>query len=247
MPLTIEYQPPGESTALTSFTYDGNGRRVKKQGGSDTVIYVDETYEIRNGQPVKYIFGGGYQRLSRITSDAVQYYHKDHLGSSVLITDADGYLIESDVYKPYGLKRPTCAPQLGNVAYTFTDQEWDVLETRSLSHDFSGLSVLTDVNLQVRQGERHAIIGPNGAGKTTLFNIITGTYTPSQGKVYFKDKNTTGAGPCQIQRCGMGRSFQITSTFDPDDFSEHPAGRVVQKGDPFQFFPLGGQDGGRDA
>ena len=90
----------------------------------------------------------------------------------------------------------------------------NILETRTLSHDFDGLKVLMDVNLQVAAGERHAIIGPNGAGKTTLFNVVTGTYTPSQGAVYFKGKNITGAGPCKIQRLGMGRSFQITSTFD---------------------------------
>ena len=90
----------------------------------------------------------------------------------------------------------------------------NILETRNLSHDFSGLKVLTDVNLQIARGERHAIIGPNGAGKTTLFNLITGTYAPSQGMVYFKEKNITGAAPYKIQRLGMGRSFQITSTFD---------------------------------
>ncbi len=90
----------------------------------------------------------------------------------------------------------------------------NILETRSLSHNFDGLRVLTDVNLNVLQGEKHAIIGPNGAGKTTLFNIINGTYTPSQGKIFFKDKDITGLGPCNIQRRGMGRSFQITSTFD---------------------------------
>jgi branched-chain amino acid transport system ATP-binding protein len=90
----------------------------------------------------------------------------------------------------------------------------NILETRNLSHDFSGLKVLTDVNLQIARGERHAIIGPNGAGKTTLFNLITGTYVPSQGMVYFKEKNITGAAPYKIQRLGMGRSFQITSTFD---------------------------------
>jgi len=71
-----------------------------------------------------------------------------------------------------------------------------------------------DVNLQVADGEKHAIIGPNGAGKTTLFNVITGTYTPSQGKIYFKQRNVTGLGPCKTQRRGMGRSFQITTTFD---------------------------------
>jgi branched-chain amino acid transport system ATP-binding protein len=90
----------------------------------------------------------------------------------------------------------------------------NILETRSLSHDFSGLKVLTDVNLVVAKGEKHAIIGPNGAGKTTLFNVITGTYKPSAGQVYFQKRDVTGAGPHKIQRLGMGRSFQITSTFD---------------------------------
>ncbi|MCP4753084.1 MAG: ABC transporter ATP-binding protein [Proteobacteria bacterium] len=88
-----------------------------------------------------------------------------------------------------------------------------ILETKDLSHDFSGLQVLTDVNLEVEHGERHAIIGPNGAGKTTLFNVITGTYQPSGGRVLFRGNDITGAKPWQINRLGMGRSFQITSTF----------------------------------
>ena len=90
----------------------------------------------------------------------------------------------------------------------------NILETESLFHDFKGLKVLFDVNLQVEKGERHAIIGPNGAGKTTLFNLITGTYTPSGGRVLFKDRDITGKGPYEILRFGMGRSFQITNTFN---------------------------------
>jgi len=89
----------------------------------------------------------------------------------------------------------------------------NILETKGLYHDFSGLQVLFDVNLQVQEGERHAVIGPNGAGKTTLFNVITGTYQPSRGQVYFKGKEITGARPHELTRLGMGRSFQITSTF----------------------------------
>ncbi len=49
-----------------------------------------------------------------------------------------------------------------------------ILETKGLFHDFKGLEVLFDVNLEVQEGERLALIGPNGAGKTTLFNVITG-------------------------------------------------------------------------
>ena len=64
----------------------------------------------------------------------------------------------------------------------------NILETKAICHDFSGLQVLMDVNLEVKEGERHAIIGPNGAGKTTLFNVITGTYQPSEGQVFFKAK-----------------------------------------------------------
>ena len=90
----------------------------------------------------------------------------------------------------------------------------NVLETQGLYHDFKGLAVLFDVNLEIKEGERHAVIGPNGAGKTTLFNVITGTYRPSRGKVAFKGKDITGAKPYQLMRLGMGRSFQITSTFD---------------------------------
>jgi branched-chain amino acid transport system ATP-binding protein len=90
----------------------------------------------------------------------------------------------------------------------------NILETKRLYHEFSGLKVLSDVNLEVKQGERHAIIGPNGAGKTTLFNVITGTYVPSRGEVFFKGKEVTGFKPHQMVRLGVGRSFQITSTFN---------------------------------
>jgi len=89
----------------------------------------------------------------------------------------------------------------------------NILKTKALYHDFSGLKVLFDVNLEVIEGERHAIIGPNGAGKTTLFNVITGTYHPSEGDVFFKGKQVTGFKPHKMVRRGMGRSFQITSTF----------------------------------
>jgi branched-chain amino acid transport system ATP-binding protein len=89
----------------------------------------------------------------------------------------------------------------------------NILETKGLHHDFKGLKVLFDVDLEIEEGERHAIIGPNGAGKTTLFNVINGTYEPSKGQVFFKGKDITGYKPHKLTRLGMGRSFQITSTF----------------------------------
>jgi branched-chain amino acid transport system ATP-binding protein len=113
----------------------------------------------------------------------------------------------------------------------------NILETRGLYHDFKGLEVLFNINLQVKEGERHAVIGPNGAGKTTLFNLITGTYHPSRGKVLFKNKDITGARPHELQRLGMGRSFQITSTFDRMTTFQNVRLAVLSKqGIRFNFF-----------
>jgi len=113
----------------------------------------------------------------------------------------------------------------------------NILETKRVYHDFGGLEVLFDVNLDIRQGERHAIIGPNGAGKTTLFNIITGTYTPSQGDVFFKGKKVTGFKPHKLVRLGMGRSFQITSTFERlTTFQNIRMGVLSRRGIRFNLF-----------
>jgi branched-chain amino acid transport system ATP-binding protein len=112
-----------------------------------------------------------------------------------------------------------------------------ILETQALCHDFGGLQVLMDVNLEVKEGERHAIIGPNGAGKTTLFNVITGTYKPSEGDVFFKDKKVTGFAPHKLVRLGMGRSFQITSTFNwLTAFQNIRMGILSKRGIRFNFF-----------
>ncbi len=113
----------------------------------------------------------------------------------------------------------------------------NILETKGLYHDFKGLKVLFNVHLQVQRGERHAIIGPNGAGKTTLFNVITGTYAPSQGKVLYKEHDITGARPYQLSRLGIGRSFQITSTFQKQTpFQNIRAAVLSKRGIRFNLF-----------
>jgi branched-chain amino acid transport system ATP-binding protein len=113
----------------------------------------------------------------------------------------------------------------------------NILETKGLYHDFSGLQVLFDINFEVQEGERHAVIGPNGAGKTTLFNVITGTYRPSSGRVFFKDKEITGFKPYQLARIGMGRSFQITSTFSRlTTFQNIRMGILSKRGIRFNLF-----------
>lgn len=113
----------------------------------------------------------------------------------------------------------------------------DILETKGIYHDFSGLQVLFDINLKVKEGERHAIIGPNGAGKTTLFNLITGTFRPRRGQVFFKSKDITGMPPHKLARLGIGRSFQLTSTFDRlTTFQNIRLAILSKRGCRFQFF-----------
>jgi len=89
----------------------------------------------------------------------------------------------------------------------------NILELKDVYKDFEGLEVLFGINLPVREGERHAIIGPNGAGKSTIFNLITGKYPVSRGKIFFRGRDVTGASPYKLNREGLSRSFQITNIF----------------------------------
>jgi branched-chain amino acid transport system ATP-binding protein len=89
----------------------------------------------------------------------------------------------------------------------------NILDLKDIYKDFEGLEVLFGINLGVREGERHAIIGPNGAGKSTIFNLITGRYPVSKGKILFKGEDVTGTSPFKLNRKGLSRSFQITNIF----------------------------------
>jgi branched-chain amino acid transport system ATP-binding protein len=104
-----------------------------------------------------------------------------------------------------------------------------ILELRDIHHNFSGLSVLSGIDLDVREGERHAIIGPNGAGKSTLFNIVTGRYAPTRGRVVYRGRDITGAPPHRIARLGVGRSFQIINTFPRLTVYENVRSAVVSR------------------
>ena len=78
---------------------------------------------------------------------------------------------------------------------------------------FGSSKIINGVNLDVRSGERHAIIGPNGAGKSTLFNLISGFYEVSSGKIELKGHNITNRPSHLINRSGLSRSFQVTNIF----------------------------------
>ncbi len=113
----------------------------------------------------------------------------------------------------------------------------NILETKNLRFDFSGHNVLNKVNLEIKKGERHAVIGPNGAGKTTLFNVITGTYKPADGQILFRKKEVGGVKPFELNRLGMGRSFQITSTFSKQTvFQNVRMGILSKRGIHFNLF-----------
>jgi branched-chain amino acid transport system ATP-binding protein len=79
---------------------------------------------------------------------------------------------------------------------------------------FGGLKAVTDLNLVVNEGQVVGLIGPNGAGKTTVFNMITGVYAPTRGKILFNEKDITGLGPSKITSLGIARTFQNIRLFD---------------------------------
>lgn len=88
-----------------------------------------------------------------------------------------------------------------------------VLETQGLTKEFKGFFAVRNVDLRIRKGAVHALIGPNGAGKTTVFNLLTKFLTPTAGRIHYKGEEITRAGPADIARKGLVRSFQISAVF----------------------------------
>lgn len=83
-----------------------------------------------------------------------------------------------------------------------------LLGATSLTRRFGGLSALEELDLAVRPGEILGLIGPNGSGKTTFFNVITGIYPASAGRVAFAGADITAFSPQQVYRAGIARTFQ---------------------------------------
>jgi len=88
-----------------------------------------------------------------------------------------------------------------------------LLETRGLSKSFGALAAVDNVSLAVQPGTLHSIIGPNGAGKTTFFNLLTGTFAPTAGDIFFDQKRITGTPAHRVAHLGIARSFQRTNVF----------------------------------
>ena len=88
-----------------------------------------------------------------------------------------------------------------------------LLSVSGLGIQFGGLKAVEDFSLSMDPGEIVAIIGPNGAGKTTVFNLVTGIYKPSSGRVLLDDEDLVGKKASQIANLGMVRTFQNIRLF----------------------------------
>lgn len=88
-----------------------------------------------------------------------------------------------------------------------------LLKVENLSKAFGGLKAVSNLNIELAEGELIGLIGPNGAGKTTAFNLLTGVYEPTEGKILFKGEDVGGMKPYQITHKGMARTFQNIRLF----------------------------------
>jgi branched-chain amino acid transport system ATP-binding protein len=88
-----------------------------------------------------------------------------------------------------------------------------ILQTTNVTKQFGGLTAVSDVTFTVPERSIVSIIGPNGAGKTTFFNMLTGFYKPTFGKIEFDGRNVTGGRPDVIMKAGMARTFQNIRLF----------------------------------
>lgn len=83
-----------------------------------------------------------------------------------------------------------------------------ILRVEKMSHDFGGLRAVNNYDLEVESGQVRGLIGPNGAGKSTVFDLITGIYRPTEGRIIMDGKDITGLQPHRIAAMGLGRTFQ---------------------------------------
>ena len=87
------------------------------------------------------------------------------------------------------------------------------IELLDVHKSFGMTSIIRGVSLAIERGTRQALIGPNGAGKSTLFNLVTGKYPVTRGRIRLKGEDVTGLSPFEINRRGLSRSFQVTNIF----------------------------------
>ena len=87
------------------------------------------------------------------------------------------------------------------------------LKLENLSMQFGGLTAVNNISIDVEKGEIHGLIGPNGSGKTTIFNMVSGYYKPTKGKITFEGQDLTGLPAYKITDAGVARTFQNLRLF----------------------------------
>lgn len=94
-----------------------------------------------------------------------------------------------------------------------TKNDPHILRCKDISLMFGGVSALSNISFEVKEGELLSIIGPNGAGKTCLINTVTGFYRPTAGVVYYEQRELTNLPPYEIAKLGVARTFQNIELF----------------------------------
>lgn len=88
-----------------------------------------------------------------------------------------------------------------------------ILRVDDVVKTFGGLRAINGASFDLFEGEVLGLIGPNGAGKTTLFNVISGYYAPTRGRIHFKGRDVSGVQPYKLATMGIGRTFQVVKPF----------------------------------
>ena len=88
-----------------------------------------------------------------------------------------------------------------------------LLQTKGLGIQFGGLKAVDEFNFEIDKGDLYGLIGPNGAGKTTVFNLLTGVYKPTSGRIIYKGGSLVNKSPTAITRMGIARTFQNIRLF----------------------------------
>jgi len=89
-----------------------------------------------------------------------------------------------------------------------------ILEGKRVTKNFEGLTAVSEVDFEIREGEIFGLIGPNGSGKTTLLNLISGIFPLTDGEIHFLGQRLNDLKPHQITHLGIGRTFQIVRAFE---------------------------------
>jgi branched-chain amino acid transport system ATP-binding protein len=100
-----------------------------------------------------------------------------------------------------------------------------ILEVENISQRFGSFRALNNISVGFAPGKLTAIIGPNGAGKSTFFNVVSGAFPPSEGRIRFQGRDITGMPQHEFARVGIAKSFQITNVFK--QLSAHENVRVA--------------------